>query len=130
MSHSTPPSPKVVGPLTLTDFVRYQGASGDMNPSHHDHEFAQRNGSPGAFAPGLLSAAIMADWATEWLGPKNIRSFSVRFVSPVYVGDTLTVSGEYDADAEISPTRIALKISCKKQDGTLVTTATALFVSA
>ena len=29
------------GPLTRTDFVRYQGASGDFNPIHHDEEFAQ-----------------------------------------------------------------------------------------
>ncbi len=30
-----------VGPLTRTDFVRYQGASGDMNPVHHDETFAR-----------------------------------------------------------------------------------------
>lgn len=27
-------------PLKVTDFVRYQGASGDMNPIHHDSAFA------------------------------------------------------------------------------------------
>ena len=32
------------GPLTVTDFVRYQGASGDMNPIHHDTGFAQKAG--------------------------------------------------------------------------------------
>ena len=28
-----------LGPLSRTDFVRYQGASGDMNPVHHDETF-------------------------------------------------------------------------------------------
>jgi acyl dehydratase len=36
--------PREYGPLTRTDFVRYQGASGDFNPIHHDDEFAQSAG--------------------------------------------------------------------------------------
>ena len=39
--------PQEYGPLTLTDFVRYQGASGDFNPIHHDTAFAQAAGIPG-----------------------------------------------------------------------------------
>ena len=38
--------PREYGPLTRTDFVRYQGASGDFNPIHHDEEFAQAAGLP------------------------------------------------------------------------------------
>ena len=49
-----------VGPLTRTDFVRYQGASGDFNPIHHDEEFAQSAGYPigvlGRHAPGRASS--------------------------------------------------------------------------
>ena len=44
MSVAAPPAPLVVGPLTRTDFVRYQGASGDMNPLHHDEIFARAAG--------------------------------------------------------------------------------------
>ncbi len=40
------PEPRTVGPLNRTDFVRYQGASGDFNPIHHDEEFAQGGGVP------------------------------------------------------------------------------------
>ncbi len=35
------PDTRSIGPLTRTDFVRYQGASGDMNLIHHDEPFAQ-----------------------------------------------------------------------------------------
>ena len=52
--------PQEYGPLTLTDFVRYQGASGDFNPIHHDDEFAQSAGYPSAFSVGMLQAGILA----------------------------------------------------------------------
>src|SRR5205823_876970 len=39
-------APREFGPLTRTDFVRYQGASGDFNPIHHDDDFAQSAGYP------------------------------------------------------------------------------------
>jgi acyl dehydratase len=45
------------GPLTRTDFVRYQGASGDMNPLHHDEEFAKKAGLPAPLAVGMFQAA-------------------------------------------------------------------------
>ena len=32
--------PMTIGPISRTDIVRYQGASGDMNPIHHDEPFA------------------------------------------------------------------------------------------
>src|SRR5258707_14436741 len=65
--------------LTVTDFVRYQGASGDLNPIHHDTEFAQRAGFPKPFAVGMLQAGVLATWATDWLGPSNVRRFKVQW---------------------------------------------------
>jgi acyl dehydratase len=40
----------------MTDVVRYQGASGDMNPMHHDDELARGAGYPEAFGVGMLGA--------------------------------------------------------------------------
>ena len=53
------PEPKEIGPLTRTDFVRYQGASGDMNPIHHDEEFAKSAGFPIVFSVGMLQAGVL-----------------------------------------------------------------------
>jgi acyl dehydratase len=55
-------------PLTVTDFVRYQGASGDMNPIHHDTEFARRSGFPTPFAVGMLQAGVLATYLTDIFG--------------------------------------------------------------
>jgi len=85
--------PLVDEPLTVTDFVRYQGASGDFNPIHHDTEFARRAGYPGPFAVGMLQAGIMATFATDWLGPANVRRFKVQFREQAWPGDVITYSG-------------------------------------
>jgi acyl dehydratase len=44
LTEGTSPAPMTIGPVTRTDFVRYQGASGDMNPIHHDETFARAAG--------------------------------------------------------------------------------------
>ncbi|MBX6722190.1 MAG: hypothetical protein IRY92_02970, partial [Dactylosporangium sp.] len=69
------PEPRVIGPITLTDIVRYQGASGDMNPIHHDESFARAAGLPGPVSIGMLHAGYLATYATDWLGAANVRRF-------------------------------------------------------
>jgi acyl dehydratase len=85
--------PKTVGPLSRTDFVRYQGASGDFNPIHHDEEFAKAAGYPTVFSVGMLQAGILASYATDWLGADNVRKFGVQFREQVWPGDQLVCSG-------------------------------------
>ena len=68
------------GPISRTDIVAYQGASGDFNPIHHDDEFAQSAGYPSAFSVGMLQAGILASYATDWLGQRNVRTFGVQFL--------------------------------------------------
>jgi acyl dehydratase len=87
------PEPRTVGPLNRTDFVRYQGASGDFNPIHHDEEFAQAAGYPSVFSVGMLQAGILASYATDWLGADNVRTFGVQFREQVWPGDRLECTG-------------------------------------
>ncbi|MCZ7527289.1 MAG: MaoC/PaaZ C-terminal domain-containing protein [Acidimicrobiia bacterium] len=96
--------PLTVGPLTRTDFVRYQGASGDFNPIHHDEEFARSAGFPTVFSVGMLQAGILGTFATDWLGAENVRKFGVQFREQVWPGDVLTCEGtvarRYEEDGE------------------------------
>jgi acyl dehydratase len=106
--------PREYGPLTRTDIVRYQGASGDFNPIHHDDDFAQSAGYPGAFSVGMLQAGILASYATDWLGPRNVRTFGVQFREQVWPGDRLVCTGHVVArdddartvDLELVVTRV------------------------
>jgi acyl dehydratase len=94
LHEGTERAPLEVGPLTRTDFVRYQGASGDFNPIHHDETFAQAAGFPSVFAVGMLQAGILATYATDWLGPANVRNFAVQFREQVWPGDRLVCTGK------------------------------------
>lgn len=78
---------------TRTDIVRYQGASGDFNPVHHDDEFAQSGGMPGAFSVGMLQAGLLATYCADLFGATAVRRFAVRFAEQVWPGDVLTCSG-------------------------------------
>lgn len=81
------------GPLTRTDFVRYQGASGDFNPIHHDEGFARSAGFPTVFSVGMLQAGLLATYCTDLLGPDNVRRFSVQFREQVWPDDVLSCTG-------------------------------------
>ncbi|HEY3259148.1 MAG TPA: MaoC/PaaZ C-terminal domain-containing protein, partial [Pseudonocardiaceae bacterium] len=59
----------VDSPSTRTDYVRYQGASGDMNPIHHDEEYARAAGFPTVFAVGMLAAGILGSYLADLFGP-------------------------------------------------------------
>ena len=83
-----------IGPLTRTDFVRYAGAGGDFNPIHHDEGFAAQAGYPSVFGHGLLTAGILSGFACDWLGRRNLRTYTVRYVAQVWPGDVLILSGE------------------------------------
>jgi len=78
------------GQSTLTDIVRYQGASGDMNPIHHDDEFARSAGFPAAIKRG--DARRGAGWpayCTEHLGEETVR----RFRTPLFRGPSTAATG-------------------------------------
>jgi acyl dehydratase len=121
--------PRTLGPITRTDFVRYQGASGDMNPVHHDETFAEAAGYDAPLGIGMFHAGILATWATDWLGPENVRAFRVRWKEPVWPGDILTFSGRiarrYDEGGE---RRVDLELVCARRGGGTVAQAWATFV--
>src|SRR5580693_5058985 len=87
VGHTLPP--RTFGPLTRTDFVRYQGASGDFNPIHHDEEFARSAGFETVFSVGMLQAGLLATYCTDLLGAANVRRFKVQFREQVWPGDEL-----------------------------------------
>jgi acyl dehydratase len=120
---------RTVGPLTRTDFVRYQGASGDMNPVHHDEVFARAAGYEAPLGVGMFHAGVVATWATDWLGPENVRSFKVRWKEPVFPGDVLRFAGKVVRKYEqAGERRVDLEMVCTRQGGGVAVQGWATFV--
>lgn len=124
------PPARAFGPITRTDIVRYQGASGDFNPIHHDEEFARAAGFPSVFSVGMLQAALLAGFATDWLGADNVRRFAVRFQEQVWPGDVLTCTGTVTRvhPEALGGHRVFLTLSCVRPTGGVAISGSAEFV--
>lgn len=123
------PEPWVVGPITRTDFVRYQGASGDMNPIHHDEPFAKRAGFDAPLGVGMFHAGVMNSWAVAWLGAENVRRTRVRWKAPVWPDDVLTIAGKVlKSYTEDGTTKVDVEVCCTKHDGTVAAQSWLTFV--
>jgi len=115
-----------VGPVTATDIVRYQGASGDFHPLHHDDAFARAAGYPGVFAVGMLHAGYLASYCASAFGAERVRQFRVRFREQVWPGDTLTLSGTVTGVEPIaSGDLVTVDVVATRQTGGVAATATA-----
>jgi acyl dehydratase len=129
LSIGTGPEPLALAPVTRTDLVRYQGASGDMNPIHHDEEFARAAGFPAPLAVGMFQAGVMHAWAAGFFGPENVRRASMRWKEPVFPGDRLTftaaIAKKYEHEGE---RRIDVDLVCAKQTGAIAVTGSATYV--
>jgi acyl dehydratase len=120
--------PRSFGPLTMTDVVAYQGASGDLNPMHHDDDLARSAGYPAAFSVGMLGAGYLATLCTDHFGTDSVRRFSTRFRRVVHRGETLTAHGRIvrvvDIDGE---SRAVIELRLVSATGETVTDGEADF---
>lgn len=121
--------PRSIGPLTRQMIVRYSGASGDLNPMHYDEELARSAGYPSVFGQGMFSAALLAGYATDWLGSAGVRRFGVRFREQVWPGDVLTCSGVVTAVAEESDgDLVTVELAATRQTGGVAISGSAQFL--
>lgn len=101
------------------------------NPIHYDVEFAKKAGLPAPIATGVMSSAFLSEMLTKAFGVEWIRggSMDVKFIRPIYAGDTVTARGRITGKTETSTgVRVALDIWCDTQRGEPVTVGTASVV--
>ncbi|MGW3606329.1 MaoC/PaaZ C-terminal domain-containing protein [Micromonospora sp. NPDC005161] len=94
--------------LTLTDFVRYAAASGDLTAIHFDEEAAASRGYRTPFAMGMLSAAFVGHCVEGWVELRPPWSLAIRFVDLTWPGDDLTVTGHVSR----TQAKTVLEVSC------------------
>lgn len=83
----------IVRTLSLADIHAFALVSGDVNPAHVDHEYAESTRFQGVIAHGMWAGALISSLlGTRFPGPGTIYiEQSLRFTRPVHVGDTLIV---------------------------------------
>ncbi|WP_019120216.1 MaoC family dehydratase [Brevibacillus massiliensis] len=107
--------------ITEADVVQFAGLSGDFNPIHIDAEYAKATRFGQRIAHGLLTTSLLSGLlGTHLPGRGSVYlGQTLRFVKPVFIGDTITASAEvasFDEEKRI----MTLQTACRKQDGTLV----------
>jgi len=123
------PAALEIGPITRTDLVRFAGASGDFNPVHHDEPYARAAGYGSTLAMGMFQAGIGATWATDWLGPRNVRRAEVRFMGRMFPGDRVVAQGGIIRRFEQDGARmLEVQALCSNQRGEVTIRNTLTFV--
>jgi len=79
----------VIPEVTRTQIVQYAGASGDYSPLHTDELYAVGAGYPSVMAHGMLAMGAAERVLADWVGRERVTRYRVRFVSPVWPGDSL-----------------------------------------
>ena len=112
--------------ITDSDIVRFAEVSGDRNPVHLDEEYAARSPYGQRVAHGFLTGSmISAVIGMDLPGPGSIYlGQTLKFLAPVRIGDTVTVSVEVIGVRE-EKRLITLRTDCTNQNGTLVITGEA-----
>jgi 3-hydroxybutyryl-CoA dehydratase len=113
--------------ITDADILRFAEVSGDRNPVHLDEEYAARSPFGRRVAHGFLTGSmISAMIGMDLPGPGSIYlGQTMKFLAPVAIGDTVTVSVEVVAVRE-EKRILTLRTDAKNQDGVLVLTGEAV----
>jgi len=113
--------------ISESDIYMFAGISGDFHPFHVDEEYARKNGSKGRIAHGLLTLSLFSTVGTLVNGRYPVPTVAygyerIRFLKPVYIGDTITAT--YLVTEKDEPKSVTYAdCTCTNQDGETVLVA-------
>ena len=113
-----------------SDIYLFAGITGDFSPNHVNAEYMKTTPYGGIIAHGALLVGLMSTCSTRVLdhvtSPRPVVSYGydrVRFVKPVRVGDTVTVTYEIVA-ADVARATTTGQVMATNQHGQVVAVAT------
>lgn len=82
--------------ITEEQVKSFRELTGDINPLHCDSEYARASGYTDKVVFGMLTSSFVSTLCGVYLPGENslIYDFNVSYPKPVYVGDTLTITGK------------------------------------
>lgn len=115
-----------------TDVYLFAGITGDLSPNHVNKSYMEKSRFGRRQAHGVLIVGFMSTASTLAIAnsregaeetPVSLGYDRIRFLAPVYFGDTVTV--DYTIAAiDLERRRSTADITVKNQDGTLVAIGT------
>ncbi|MEN3113561.1 MaoC/PaaZ C-terminal domain-containing protein [Uliginosibacterium paludis] len=107
--------------ILQADIELFAALSGDFNPAHLDHDYANSSMFAGVIAHGMFSGALISTVLGMLLpGPGTIYlGQTLRFARPVKPGDRLTVTVTV-REKHDDKKRLVLDCLCSNQDGKAV----------
>src|SRR5258708_6105490 len=115
-----------------SDVYLFAGITGDFAPNHVNKAFMEKSTYGHLIAHGALLVGFMSAASTLAVGaarasadelPVSLGYDRVRFLAPVFFGDTVTVDYRITA-IDLDRRRATADIQVTNQDGTLVAVAT------
>ena len=118
--------------ITDEDIRTFAALTGDHNPIHLDDEYAATTRFGRRIAHGMLSASLIsAVLANELPGRGSVYlSQSLKFLAPVYPGDTVTARVTITKIREDKPIVTLETVCCNQRDEQLLTGEAVVLVSA
>lgn len=112
--------------LTVSEDMQssFTHMSGDINPLHMDGDYAIGRGYRGIVVYGMCTASLYSTLVGVYLPGEYclFQECEIAWTKPVYIGDTLTVSGKVtEVDERFK--RLKIKASITNQNGEKVSRA-------
>jgi len=73
----------------------FREITGDINPLHIDHQYAQTRGYSGRVVYGMLTSSFYSTLAGVYLPGRNclLQRVDSKMLKPVFIGDKLLIEG-------------------------------------
>lgn len=117
--------------VSESDVYLFAGITGDLSPNHVDKAYMARSSYGRRMAHGALLVGFMSTASTMAIAhcrdderetPVSVGMDRVRFIKPVFLGDTVTVRYEIAA-VDLDRRRSVSRIEVTNQEGVLVAVA-------
>ena len=78
---------------TLPNVKRFAVAAGWDGPRFTDHDYARKEGLPGALVPGIMSQGFLSAMIHRWSPAAEVRLVDTVFRAPCIVDETYNING-------------------------------------
>lgn len=105
--------------MTESDVLLWVGICGDMNPVHIDREYSRTTRFKDVVVPGLCVAGLISAAVTKVAFGNVYANQTLKFIKPVFIGDTITASARIVDKLEAKRT-VVIETICVNQNDEVV----------